>query len=879
MNELYRRLAESSNDAVFRCTFEEGRILMANKGFVKMLDLDLAPSSLEVKLLKDLIRYSEKEGTIREAIEKTGELHGVEYHFKTLKDEDRWVIMDAFSGSDPSTGVRVVSVMLKDITRRKLAEEALRVSEENYHSIFDTANDAIFIHDIETGQIVDVNEKACEMFCCRKAELLRLSVNDISLGEAPHSQAEFIERMNKAAAGEPQLFEWMSKDALDRVFWVEVNLKRAVISGKYRIIAIVRDINERKQSQERWAKINEAFLSFTADSQENINRLTALCGELLGADCALYSRIDKESGQLSACGRWHTPEDFVSVDKADGHVCYDVMNEKKDEVTIIRDLHNTDYARTDPNVGKYGLKTYLGRAVKIGEEYVGTVCVVYKDDFIPTEEDKEVLGFITLAIGVEEERRYAEEVNRIAQFAIERSADSVFWISPGGEFLQVNDEACESLGYSREELLEMSVSDIDPNYGADVWPDHWDEVKARKAFTFETLHKRKDGGAFPVEVTVNYLEFQGREYNFARAKNITERKRQEDEILRRDYQLEILSRTSQHINAVLEVPIILRTLVAAAVELVDASAGTAGLMVDDRMIFKEYNRNGTAEPVYYAFKPGEGVCSCVTKTPKTYICNETSNDPNVSSEIIKTFGVRNLVDVPILNREGKLLGCLEIHNKKNSHQFDAQDVFMLQGLAASAAVALENATVLEQRDKAEKALSWQKEYYEKLLTDANVWIDVVDRDGAVLMWNNKAEWISGYKREDVIGQTKIWELMYPEQKQRGRVLNFMKKLIAAGKSIKDVETEITTAAGEKRTMAWSSTIIRDSYGKIVGSMFVGADVTDRNIAEAERETLNKELVKINRRLNQLALKDSQTGLYNHHYLTEIIEPEFYRAKR
>ena len=55
-----------------------------------------------------------------------------------------------------------------------------------------------------------------------------------------------------------------------------VNLKRAVISGKYRIIAIVRDINERKQSQERWAKINEAFLSFTADSQENINRLTAL---------------------------------------------------------------------------------------------------------------------------------------------------------------------------------------------------------------------------------------------------------------------------------------------------------------------------------------------------------------------------------------------------------------------------------------------------------------------------------------------------------------------------------------------------------------------------------------------------------------------------
>ena len=62
-----------------------------------------------------------------------------------------------------------------DITDRKRAEESLIVSEESYRAIFNTANDAIFVHDIETGQVVDVNDKACEMYVYPKEEMLTLS--------------------------------------------------------------------------------------------------------------------------------------------------------------------------------------------------------------------------------------------------------------------------------------------------------------------------------------------------------------------------------------------------------------------------------------------------------------------------------------------------------------------------------------------------------------------------------------------------------------------------------------------------------------------------------------------------------------------------------
>lgn len=760
---------------------------------------------------------------------------------------------------------------------RKASEEALAISEENYRSIFGAANDAIFTIDIETGEIIDVNRKACEMYLYTEEEILHLKFIDISLGDAPYAYEDAANVINKAAAGEPQIFEWMAKDKAQRLFWVEINLKRAVIGGKYRILAIVRDITERKQTEERWEKIHEAFLSFGPDADANINRLTALGGELMNADCALYNR--REGQTLRSCGQWNAPEGFQAIDSAAGHICSDVIDNASDTVVVLKDLQNTDYAMTDPNVKKYNLKTYVGRAIRIGGEYSGTLCMVYQHDFEPSHEDKEIISFIALAISVEEERKSAEEISHIAQFSMDRASDMISWMGADATVRYVNDAICKNLGYSRDELLHMTVFDIDTEFSPDTWDERWKELKERRIMTIESTMRRKDGSSFPIEVTINFMEFQGEEYEFVYARDITERKAQEENLMRRDYQLEILSRTSQHINAVLEVSTILRTLTAASIELVDASAGTAGVFIDDTLSFKEYAKLGKVEPLNYVFRPGEGICGHITKTLKTYISNDVPHDPHVSEELKKKFDLQTMVDVPILNYDGKLLGCLELHNKKDGKPFDAQDVFMLQGLAAGAAVALENANILAQRNKAQNALAWQKTYYENLLNEANVWIEVIDKEARTLLWNKKAEEISGYNRDDLIGNLRKWELEYPNPKQRARLIGFVKKLIASGKTVKGLEIAVMTHGGQEKTISWSSTIIRDSYGKVIGSMFIGNDVTERKTIEKEREALTKELTKSNKRLGELALKDLQTGLHNHHYLTEVIEPELYRAKR
>ncbi len=118
------RLLEFTHDAVYRYRYEDGTLLMANQGFVTLLGLDCKPIELVGRPLRDLLVYTETEGSVRRAIEAGGEIHGFEYHFRTRAGEDRWVLHDSFLTVEPVTGEKIVEAIAKDITARKKAELA-----------------------------------------------------------------------------------------------------------------------------------------------------------------------------------------------------------------------------------------------------------------------------------------------------------------------------------------------------------------------------------------------------------------------------------------------------------------------------------------------------------------------------------------------------------------------------------------------------------------------------------------------------------------------------------------------------------------------------------------------------------------------------------
>jgi PAS domain S-box-containing protein len=159
-------------------------------------------------------------------------------------------------------------LMLHDITERREWEEAFRASEANYRAIFDAANDAIFVHDIETGDIIDANQKMSEMYGYTPEEMRELSVETLSAGEPPYAQEDALRWMGKAAQGEPQLFEWMARDRQGGLFRVEVNLKRASIGGVDRLLAIVRDITGRKRAEEEIRASEQKYRTIFEESKD-----------------------------------------------------------------------------------------------------------------------------------------------------------------------------------------------------------------------------------------------------------------------------------------------------------------------------------------------------------------------------------------------------------------------------------------------------------------------------------------------------------------------------------------------------------------------------------------------------------------------------------
>jgi len=178
----------------------------------------------------------------------------------------------------------------------------------------------------------------------------------------------------------------------------------------------------------------------------------------------------------------------------------------------------------------------------------------------------------------------------------------------------------------------------------------------------------------------------------------------EQRVIERTQQLQILAATSQEMNTQLEIPVILRKLVAAGITLVHASAGAAGLVQQDEIVFSEYQRGGETTPIDIRLTKSHGVPGWVVCHRTPYIANDAAHDPQVVPELQRALGFFNLIDVPIISLSGELLGCLEIHNKAARAPFDDTDSHLLEGLVAAAAVALDNARLLHEVHAHEREL-------------------------------------------------------------------------------------------------------------------------------------------------------------------------------
>jgi PAS domain S-box-containing protein len=250
--ESYRTIFDSSSDAIFLTDPATGQVVDANRAACTMADASIEELRADAG---SVIWNGPAPYTAERAHEQMRlAAAGIPQRFEWLSIHPRTgaEIWGEVSVQRVTLGGEVrVLALVRDIGERKRAEEALRSSEQSYRALFELSNDAIYVHDVETGAILDANRKACEAAGLATVEEVReRGMQFIMGGEPPFTPELAMEYVRRAAAGEPQRFEWRTGAEGAAQVWSEVSLNRVVINGTERLLATSRDITERKHAEQ-----------------------------------------------------------------------------------------------------------------------------------------------------------------------------------------------------------------------------------------------------------------------------------------------------------------------------------------------------------------------------------------------------------------------------------------------------------------------------------------------------------------------------------------------------------------------------------------------------------------------------------------------------
>ena len=229
-----------------------------------------------------------------------------------------------------------------DITERKRSAEALRVSQASYREIFDASEDAIFVHDIETGEIVDVNLKACSTFGYSREEFRNIDAGVLGSGERPYTQRDALDLIRRASVDDPLSIEWHGRRKDGTLFWLDVFVKRVTIAGRDRVLALARDVTGRKKAEEALRASEEQYRAMFNASIDGLALCNAM-GEIVDTNPALW-RIYGYGGKSGAMppGGW-TRQSFgpglIKSIAAGESVCQEVATERKDGSQLAVEVH------------------------------------------------------------------------------------------------------------------------------------------------------------------------------------------------------------------------------------------------------------------------------------------------------------------------------------------------------------------------------------------------------------------------------------------------------------------------------------------------------------------------------------------------------------
>jgi PAS domain S-box-containing protein len=427
----------------------------------------------------------------------------------------RWVQASYFPIRGPDGEVQEVVVVHQDVTEQRAAEEAMRASEASYRTIFDSSSDAIFVSDPLAGTVIDANPRACEMCDCTLEELRADAASVIWNGPEPYTAEVARGQMLRALAGEAQRFEWLSvHPRTGAPIWGEVSLQRVVLGGQPRVLALVRDIGERKAAEEALRASEESYRTIFELSNDPIYVHDVETGAILDAN--------RRACEAAGMTLDEVREQGMAV-LAGGAEPYT----EERALELVRRAAEGEPQRFEwmtglPDDGQVWSEVSLNR-VNIGGV----------DRLLATARD------ITGRKRAEQALRAREESYR----TIFDCAGAGLWVHDidTGAFLDVNQTACELYGWSVEEQKELGVAGLswgESPYTADEAFQYVARAVAGEPQRFEWKGRHRDGYPVWAEITLRRVTILGEDRLLATAREISEWKQAEDALRRANEELE-----------------------------------------------------------------------------------------------------------------------------------------------------------------------------------------------------------------------------------------------------------------------------------------------------------------------------------------------------
>jgi PAS domain S-box-containing protein len=435
------------------------------------------------------------EENLRRVME-TGQPQSREFEYTVPQTGRRgWSLNTHRPHRDASGRIIGVIASVRDITARHEAEEALRQSEEQFRTIFDSMGDGVTIG-VPGGHFIEVNQVTCERLGYTREQLLAMKVPDIN---SPESAALVPERVERILQGGVYVFETTHVRSDGTEIPIEAASRRIEFHGQPAILTLSRDITERKRSEEalrEQARFVQQLLDaipFPIAAKGRDGRL-----QLFNAAFAAAGNRTREQ----AIGK---TMDELGIPDTDAHTA-------RDEALLAGGTAQV-YEALMPTAGSGMRRHVLSKAPLRAK-------------------DGEITGIVTAAVDIDD-RYEAEQALRQSEerfrTLFDFASDAIFIHDIGGKFVEVNRTACERLGYSRDELLAMSPTDIDlPEFAALVAVRE-EELTSHRSTFLETAHVRREGVAIPVEVSATVIDLGGRKAILSIARDITERRQAEAE--------------------------------------------------------------------------------------------------------------------------------------------------------------------------------------------------------------------------------------------------------------------------------------------------------------------------------------------------------------